>query len=111
MDYLERIWRVVNRIPVGRVATYGGVAERAGLPRRARLVGRALRELPGEAGVPWHRVVAAGGRIALPPGSAGYREQCQRLESEGVPVRKGRVDMTQYDWQPSLDELLWKPHD
>ncbi len=111
MDYCECIWRVVISIPAGQVATYGGVAERAGLPRRARLVGHALRQLPADTGVPWHRVVAAGGRIALPPGSAGYREQCHRLATEGIPVHNGRVDMNRYDWRPSLDELLWKPHD
>lgn len=109
--YCQRIWRAVAAIPPGQVATYGGIAERVGLPRRARLVGHALRQLPAGSSVPWHRVIRAGGRIAFPPGSDSHREQCRRLAAEGVLVLNGRVDMDRYDWQPSLDELLWKPRD
>jgi alkylated DNA nucleotide flippase Atl1 len=57
------ILAVVRSIPRGRVTTYGAVAARAGLPRRARLVGKVLSGLPDGSRVPWHRVIAAGGRI------------------------------------------------
>lgn len=110
-DYCRLIQCVVVTIPVGKVATYGSIAEHAGLPRRARLVGRVLRQLPTDSSVPWHRVVGAGGRIALTSGSAEYHEQCQRLIAEGVTVRNGRVNIERYDWRPSLDELLWRPRD
>jgi methylated-DNA-protein-cysteine methyltransferase-like protein len=69
----ERIWQVVAAIPRGRVCTYGTVAALAGLGRGARQVGPALGRAPDRAGLPWHRVVAAGGRIALPPGSSARR--------------------------------------
>jgi methylated-DNA-protein-cysteine methyltransferase related protein len=101
---LEAIWRAVARIPRGTVATYGGIAASAGIPRAARLVGHALKVAPAALGLPWHRVVASGGRIAFAPGSRLHREQRRRLESEGVRVRRGRVALPQVG---DLDALLW----
>lgn len=105
----RRIFAVVAAIPRGRVASYGEVAARAGLPRGARLVGRALAECPST--LPWHRVLGASGRISLPPGSAAFREQRRRLEREGVPVAaNGRVPATHFErGAADLDELLWGP--
>ncbi len=88
---LEAIWQVVCAIPRGRVSTYGAVARAAGLPRRARLAGFALRVAPRELNLPWHRVVGAGGRIVFPSGSREHREQATRLRAEGIPVSAGRV--------------------
>jgi methylated-DNA-protein-cysteine methyltransferase-like protein len=104
------ILAVVESIPRGRVSTYGLVADRAGLPRRARLVGRVLSKLPTGSPVPWHRVVGAGGRIAFPAGSRAQREQRARLAREGVPTLHGRVDMDRNGWHGAagdLDRLLW----
>jgi methylated-DNA-protein-cysteine methyltransferase-like protein len=88
----QDIWAVVGAIPRGAVSTYGAVARAAGLPGRARLAGRALRESPDEMRLPWHRVVGAGGKIVFPPGSLHHKEQARRLRAEGVAVRAGRVD-------------------
>jgi methylated-DNA-protein-cysteine methyltransferase-like protein len=98
----ERIWRVVRRIPKGRVATYGQVAELAGLPRQARLVGYALHALPEAKQVPWQRVVNAQGRISA-RGLAGYEElQRKRLEREGVRFdAQGRLDLARFGWRPA----------
>lgn len=92
----------VRRIPRGRVATYGDIAAAAGLPGRARLVGRVLRTMPrGEAqpgGVPWHRVVGAGGVLSIGR-FAGHAALTQRLrlEREGVRfTRGGRVDLARH---------------
>ena len=106
---MTSIWRVVGAIPAGRVSTYGEVARLAGLPRGARQVGRALGKAPGTLRLPWYRVVGAGGRIALPKGSAGYRTQISKLRAEGVRVENGRVRMTTFQWTPDLDELIWGP--
>jgi methylated-DNA-protein-cysteine methyltransferase-like protein len=106
---MQRIWDTICDIPSGSVASYGQVAEMAGIPRGARQVGYALRNLPDEHDVPWHRVLQASGRIAFAKGSRAYREQRKRLLDEDVAVIAGRVDMQQYRWQPDLDELLWKP--
>lgn len=96
-------------IPAGRVTTYGNLARLDGLPRGARQVGRALALAPAALQLPWHRVIAAGGRIALLPGSTARRTQIRRLRAEGVPVVRGRVDLPAHDWSPDLDELLWGP--
>jgi methylated-DNA-protein-cysteine methyltransferase-like protein len=108
----QAILAVVAAIPRGRVTTYGRVAERAGLPRRARLVGRVLSGLPSDSGMPWHRVLAAGGRIAFPPGSRAHRRQRALLLDEGVAVLRGRVDLESHGWstpQADLDRWLWAP--
>jgi methylated-DNA-protein-cysteine methyltransferase related protein len=106
---MHRIWDTIGDIPRGNVASYGQVAEIAGIPRGARQVGYALRNLPEGHDVPWHRVLQASGRIAFARGSRGYREQRKRLLEEDIAVIGGRVDMQEYRWQPDLDELLWKP--
>ena len=105
---LERIWRAVAAIPRGEVASYGGIARRAGLPRRARLVGHALKVAPAELELPWHRVLNAQGRISLPAGSKAHRLQRRLLEEEGVVFRNGRVDLGA-SGVPDLDALLWRP--
>jgi methylated-DNA-protein-cysteine methyltransferase-like protein len=105
----ERIWATICDIPEGQVASYGQIAEIAGIPRGARQVGYALRHLPKGHDVPWYRVIQASGRIAFDAGTRSFKEQKRRLGHENVLVHKGRVDMKKYRWQPDLDELLWKP--
>lgn len=105
----QRVWNVTEAIPAGCVASYGQVAELAGLHGGARRVGRVLGQAPDRSRLPWHRIIRADGKIALPAGSRGRREQIRRLESEGVVVVKGRVDMTQFQWRPDMDELIWGP--
>jgi methylated-DNA-protein-cysteine methyltransferase-like protein len=105
---LERIWKAVAAIPRGEVASYGAIARRAGLPRRARLVGHALKVAPASLGLPWHRVLNAQGGISLPAGSKEHRMQRRLLEEEGVVFRNGRVDPAR-SAAPDLDALLWKP--
>lgn len=83
----------VRRIPKGRVSTYGDIAAASGHPGAARQVVWALRA--GE-GVPWHRVVGAGGRIRR-TGESGF-EQRLRLRSEGVAITGDRIDLKVYGW-------------
>lgn len=101
----QAIWNIVSSIPRGKVASYGQVARLAGLQRRARLVGTALGEAPAGR-LPWHRVINAQGRIALPPNSPGFHEQRKRLREEGVLVVKGRVDLRKYGWKAGDDSPL-----
>jgi methylated-DNA-protein-cysteine methyltransferase-like protein len=102
------IARTIAAIPRGCVASYGEIAARAGLPRRARLVGRVLRGAGAAAALPWHRVLRADGKIAFARGSRAWREQRQRLLSEGVLVVDARVDLERFDWQRNLDAELWR---
>lgn len=104
----EGILAAVRAIPRGRVAGYGEVARRAGLPGRARLVARILSR-NDDPTLPWHRVLRSDGRIAMPPGSQGWREQAQRLRAEGVQVVDGRVRMPGGGVDDPLDALLWGP--
>jgi methylated-DNA-protein-cysteine methyltransferase-like protein len=92
--FFASVYRAVRAIPRGRVATYGQIARWLGVHRGARAVGWALRALPPEAArrVPWHRVVSAGGRIAV-RARAGHELQRRRLRAEGVRFAGGRVDM------------------
>ncbi len=95
--FRNRVYRAVDRIPYGRVATYGDIAALAGNPRAARAVGSALRGLPEGLTTPWWRVVGSGGDIAL----SAYGSQLQRmlLVEEGVAFRSGRrVDLERSRW-------------
>jgi methylated-DNA-protein-cysteine methyltransferase related protein len=89
---LEILRDAIRRIPKGKVATYGDVASAAGFPGCARQVVWALRN--ASRGLPWHRVVGAGGRISL-PGENGL-EQRFRLEAEGVVFHGSRVWMEKH---------------
>lgn len=96
-----RIYAVVARIPRGRVATYGQVAQLAGLGGHARQVGYALHALPGDSGLPWHRVVNAQGRVSAREDPADEAFQRSLLESEGVHFSsKGRLDLRAVGWKP-----------
>lgn len=91
---LSIIRDTIRQIPKGKVATYGAVAEAAGFPGRARQVVWALHK---SRGLPWHRVLGAGGKIRL-PGESGF-EQRLRLETEGVTFRGGRVWMEKHQYK------------
>jgi methylated-DNA-protein-cysteine methyltransferase-like protein len=92
---LDVIRDTIRKIPKGRVSTYGDVAKAAGYPGAARQVVWALHS--SSRGLPWHRVVGAGGKISL-PGQNGL-EQRLRLETEGVTFRGGRVWMEKHQHQ------------
>ncbi|MDH1007655.1 MGMT family protein [Pseudomonas nicosulfuronedens] len=94
----EAIFLVIAQVPEGSVVTYGDVARLAGLGRSARLVGRILSQLPEGTRLPWHRVIAAGGRISLPLGTVSGNEQRARLRAEGVRIHNDRVDIRRHGW-------------
>jgi methylated-DNA-protein-cysteine methyltransferase-like protein len=96
-----RIYRVVRRIPRGRVATYGQVAELAELPGGARQVGYALHALGARRDVPWQRVVNARGAISLRRERGVEPLQQRLLESEGLEFdARGRLDLARVQWRP-----------
>ena len=90
LDVDEAVFDVVDRIPPGRVSTYGAIGRLVGVgPRR---VARALSS--GGGAVPWYRVVRADGTAAEPVRA----QQLELLAGEGVPVRRGRVDLAAVAW-------------
>lgn len=104
----RQIWQTVLNIPSGKVASYGQIADLAGLPGRARLVGKALGYAPQALNVPWHRVLRSDGKIAFPLGSDDAQRQTGLLQQENVAVFKNRVKLQQFQWKPDLAELLFK---
>ena len=96
-----RIYAVVRRIPYGRVATYGQIAELAGLAGHARQVGYALHALPSATALPWHRVINAAGAVSLRAVPGIELTQRQLLEEEGVGFDlRGRVRLRAVRWRP-----------
>ncbi len=104
----ERIYGVVRLIPPGRVATYGQVAELAGLIGKPRLVGYALYRVDMEKDdIPWQRVINAKGEVSQSPLRNGT-DYLQRaiLEDEGIEFdSRGRVDLTRYRWRPDVADI------
>ena len=92
---------MVRRIPSGWVATYGQVAAMAGMPRRARLVGRVLQRLDPATNVPWHRVVNARGEVSFSLSrNGGDVLQRRLLEKEGVEFDdNNRLDLERNRWR------------
>jgi methylated-DNA-protein-cysteine methyltransferase-like protein len=98
---VEAICAVIRRIPSGWVATYGQVATMAGMPRRARLVGRVLQHLDPTTRIPWHRVVNAKGEVSYSLSrNGGDILQRRLLEKEGIEFdNSNRLDLERCRWR------------
>ena len=94
MNWNERVFSVVGKIPYGTVASYGQIAKMLGKPRGAREVGWAMKNCPE--GLPWHRVVRADGTIACPGNSDIGEMRAALLAAEGVNIEDGKIDMGKY---------------
>jgi methylated-DNA-protein-cysteine methyltransferase related protein len=110
MQFKDRIYELVQRIPPGKVLTYGRVASLLNVPLGARAVGWAMRELPSGSKVPWQRVINASGGISTHYlDSDGKVLQQKLLEDEGVRFNEsGHVKLEGPDgvmWQPSPWEI------
>lgn len=93
-----RVYRLVKKIPRGRVMTYGQLARVLKLRGGARAAGRAMAACPAGRGIPWHRVVGAGGRLLIREPYASLQRRL--LESEGTPVVGMRVDLEKHGLLP-----------
>ena len=109
----QRIYRCVARIPAGRVATYGQIAQLVDASG-ARQVGYALSATPPDIDIPWQRVINARGEISTRANGDPDSEQQRLLVAEGVmPDQRGRIDLERYRWQPDEegdweDEAFWR---
>ena len=103
MSQYALIYAVVRKIPFAKVATYGQVADLAGLYGKARLVGYALFRIGIKDDLPWHRVVNAKGEISYSfQRQGGDYLQKVLLEEEGVEFKSnGKIDLNKYRWQPT----------
>lgn len=102
----QQIWQTVAKIPKGKVASYGQIADLAGLPGRARLVGKVLGKAPQDMQLPWYRVLRSSGQLAFDAGTENAERQKGFLQEEGVVVLNNRVKLKNFGWQPELGELL-----
>ncbi|MEM6398803.1 MAG: MGMT family protein [Cyanobacteria bacterium P01_D01_bin.116] len=103
MSTYDLIYKTVRQIPAGKVATYGQIADLAGIYGKARLVGYAMFRVDTTSDdIPWHRVINAKGEISY----SNLREggdylQKQLLEAEGIEFNSaGKVNLSQYQWRP-----------
>ena len=100
MDFYRRVIGIIKKIPKGKVATYGQIAEYAGKPRAARQVAYILHSSSEKENLPWHRVVNSKGSISLRRGH-GFELQKDLLEKEGITFRDdGSINLEKLQWNP-----------
>ena len=94
----DPVYRLVKRIPRGRVTTYGALAKALRLRGGARVVGFAMAATLRGRGIPWHRVIGAGGKVTMPEPHASLQRRL--LATEGVTFAGVKIDMELYAWSP-----------
>ena len=104
--FYDQIYRVVELIPAGKVATYGQIAAILGRPRAARQVGQALSRTPPFLDLPAYRVVSQSGQLAPAHVFGGPVRQKERLEKEGVLFINDRIDLDRSIWRPDLGQIM-----
>lgn len=97
-DFSKRVIEIILKIPVGKVATYGQIAILAGNNKAARQISRILHSSTEKYDLPWHRVINSQGGISLRTGD-GFEMQKAILESEGIQMIKGRIDLAKFQWE------------
>lgn len=110
-SFFERVYRLVQQIPPGKVTSYGAIARMLDHPRAARTVGWALHSLPEGSDVPWHRVINSQGRISTDCQEHGPNLQRALLETEGIEFdERGYTDWDRFGWAglpwPEIEELI-----
>lgn len=94
-----KVIRLIQKIPRGRVATYGQIAALAGKPHAARGVSWILHSSSKAYDLPWHRVIGSKGRISFPKSSKHYLQQIELLKREHISLlENGDIDLTKYQW-------------
>jgi len=94
----NHVYRYVQRIPRGKVLTYGALAKALRLPGGARTAGRAMAATPSGKGIPWHRVLGARGKLLIREPYSSLQRKL--LESEGVAMTESRVNLQRHLWKP-----------
>lgn len=95
----EKVYSLTRSIPKGKVATYKQLAQLSGV-RNPRQIGYIMHSNPSESTVPCHRVVSSTGKVAKTFAFGGYEEQQKRLEGEGVIFNNGKINLSEYLWNP-----------
>ncbi|MBS3156256.1 MGMT family protein [Candidatus Woesearchaeota archaeon] len=97
MDFNEKVYELTRKIPKGKVSTYKSIADALGV-KAYRAVGNALRRNPNPANTPCFKVVKSSGEIGgyCGPNPRKIKEKIRKLESEGITVEKGKIDLSKY---------------
>ena len=103
----DPVYKLVKKIPRGRVTTYGAIAKALRLRGGARVSGYAMAGCPSGKGIPWHRVIGAGGRLLIREPHSSLQRRL--LESEGIAIDGKRVNMKLYSWTPVKQRSNAKP--
>lgn len=99
MSSWDPVYKLVKTIPRGRVTTYGALAKALRLRGGARAAGHAMAACPSGKGIPWHRVIGAGGRLLIREPHSSLQQRL--LETEGIAITSGkRVNVKQHGWTP-----------
>lgn len=96
MSSWDPVYRLVKKIPRGRVTTYGALAKVLRLRGGARAAGHAMAACPSSRGIPWHRVIGAGGRLLIREPHSSLQQRL--LETEGINIDGKCVNMKKYAW-------------
>lgn len=103
-SFFEKVYTLVPKIPIGKVATYGQIAALCGSPGASRAVGMAMKNNPDLGVVPCHRVVGSTGELIGYSAGEGVVTKKKRLESEGVFFIGDRVDLSKSQWASFVDK-------
>ncbi len=101
--FKEKIYELCKKIPKGKVATYGQLANLAGNPKAARAVGVFMKNNPNAPFVPCHRVVSSNGNLNGYSGKGGIKEKAKMLKKEGVFFKNRKVDLKKSLWKSQHD--------
>lgn len=96
--FSKQVIEIIQKIPAGKVATYGQIATLAGNNKAARQISRILHSSSDKYDLPWHRVINSQGRISMKSGD-GFEMQKAMLESEGIQVINDRIYLKKYRWK------------
>ncbi len=96
--FSKRVIEIIQKIPIGKVATYGQIATLAGNNKAVRQISRILHSSSDKYDLPWHRVINSQGKISMKSGD-GFEMQKAMLESEGIQVINGRIYLKKYQWE------------
>jgi methylated-DNA-protein-cysteine methyltransferase related protein len=99
MSSWDPVYRLVKKIPRGRVTTYGALAKALRLRGGARAAGYAMAACPAGKGIPWHRVIGASGRLLIQEPHSSLQRRL--LETEGISIDGKRVNMKKFAWVPT----------
>ena len=97
-DFSKRVIEIILKVPVGKVATYGQIAQLAGNSKATRQISRILHSSSAKYDLPWHRVINSQGRISMRNGE-GFEMQKAMLESEGIEVNNDRISLKKHQWE------------